>query len=224
MVEYIKINYPIYFKEIAEERRLRIDGRLKPDPNANVLWKMAIESVKEEEAQNLIIRAFEYANKIKYRHVGLTSDIYFAHPVRTAAMSMLCEECENIDFGIVGLLHNVFELSDTSTKIIAKHFGESIANQISDLTVDRELQWDYAYKQDYYNRINSNALSCRVVKVFDKIDNMFLLGLNPDDIIRGKYLDEIESYILPMAERDIPSVFPYLKLLFKDCKDSGFFG
>jgi len=215
---------PDYLKEIDIERRFRLDGRTIADPNAIDLWTKALRSIQGKEDLELLNAAFTFANKIEYRHVGMSSEIYFMHPMRTAAFALLCEERQNIDFGIVGLLHNVFELSDTAPEILASVFNESIANQISALTVDRDYQWDLAYKQDYYDGINSNPVSCRVVKIFDKLDNLFVLGLNPDDIIREKYLAEIRTHILTMAERDLPSVFPYLCGLVDECESAGFLG
>lgn len=218
------MNKPDYLKNINTERQFRLDGRTSPDPNAIDLWNRALTSIQNREDFGLLNSALEFAKKIEYRHMGMSSEIYFRHPLRTAAFALLCEERQNIDFGIVGLLHNVFELSDTAPEILASVFNESIANQISALTVDRDYQWDLAYKQDYYDGINSNPVSCRVVKIFDKLDNLFVLGLNPDDIIREKYLAEIRTHILAMAERDLPSVFPYLCGLVDECESTGFLG
>lgn len=213
---------PDYLKDISTERQFRLDGRTSPDPNAIDLWNRALTTIQSKEDFGLLNSAFEFAKKIQYRHVGLSSEIYFTHPMRTAAMALLCEERKNIDFGIIGLLHNVFELSDTSPQILSKHFGDSLTSQILALTVDRNFQWDLDYKQAYYDNINSNPLSCRVVKVLDKIDNLFVLGLNPDNTVREKYLSEIKTHILPMAESDLPSVFPYLYDLVNECELTGF--
>jgi (p)ppGpp synthase/HD superfamily hydrolase len=216
------MNIPDYLKDIKTERQFRLDGRTIADPNATDLWNRALNSIQRKEDLELLSSAFEFANKIEYRHMGMSSEIYFMHPMRTAAFALLCEERQNIDFGIVGLLHNVFELSDMAPEILASVFNESISNQILALTVDRNLQWDLAYKQDYYDGINSNPLSCRVVKIFDKLDNLFVLGLNPDAVTREKYLAEIRTHIIPMADRDLPSVFPYLSQLVDECESTGF--
>lgn len=216
------MNIPPYLRDISTERQSRLDGRQKPDPMARNLWNQAINSIQDMEDLRKISRAFEFAKKIEYRHMGLSSEIYFMHPMRTAAFALLCKECQNIDFGIIGLLHNVFELSDTSPEGLSRNFDESITNQILALTVDRDFQWDLAYKQAYYDDINSNPLSCRAVKIFDKLDNLYVLGLNPDEIVREKYLSEIRTHILPMAQRDLPSVYPYLCELVDETELTGF--
>ena len=67
-------------------------------------------------------------------------------------------------------------------------------------------------------------MSCRIVKIFDKLDNLFVLGLNSDAFTRDNYLAEIRVHILPMAERDLPSVFPYLCKLTDESESIGFLG
>jgi (p)ppGpp synthase/HD superfamily hydrolase len=199
-----------YLTEINKERENRIKGRLAPDPNAILLWNIAINGIQNFEKKEKLIKAFNFAKEIEYKHEGLSKDIYFAHPVRVAALSLLSQRSININCGLIGLLHNIFELSDIPFDLISKKFGKFIANQIKDLTVNRQLQYDKIYKNDYYKKINSNPLECRIVKIFDKIDNIFLLDLNPDEEIKIKYLTEIELYILPMVERDIPVLYNYL--------------
>ncbi len=215
---------PSYLQDISEERRLRVEGRKHPDPNAGMLWSQAVASVSDPADQSRLIDAFVFARQIPYRHDGLSADIYFAHPVRTAAMALLCEERNTLDFGIVGLLHNVLEVSDMLPEVLTDNFGENVTRQIAALTVNRDLQWDKRYKQSYYDKINFQPLSCRVVKVFDKLDNLFVLGLNPDEVTREKYLTEIKQYVLPIAERDMPAVFTYMGVLVEDCERTGFFG
>ena len=207
---------PSYLNEINIEREARIKGRMVPDPNAIILWKRAINDLNSIEEKGTLIKAFNFAKGIKYQHEGLASDIYFAHPIRVAALSLLSQKSINIDTGIIGLLHNVFELSNTPVDSISMQFGESIAQQIVDLTVNRDLQWDQKYKESYYTKINSNPLACRIVKIFDKLDNIFLLDLNPDEETKQKYLIEIETYILPMTERDMPEVYNYMQHMIQN--------
>jgi (p)ppGpp synthase/HD superfamily hydrolase len=205
-----------YLNEINIEREARLKGRMIPDPNAIVLWNRAINDLNSIEEKDILIKAFNFAKGIKYQHEGLASDIYFAHPIRVAALSLLSQKSINVDTGIIGLLHNVFELSNTTVDSISLLFGESIALQILDLTVNRDLQWNQKYKESYYTKINSNSLACRIVKIFDKLDNLFLLDLNPNEEIKQKYMIEIETYILPMTERDMPEVYNYMQNIIQN--------
>ncbi len=205
-----------YLNEIHIEREARLKGRMVSDPNAIILWNRAIYDLNTKAEKHKLIKAFNFAKRIKYQHEGLASDIYFAHPIRVAALSLLSQKSINVDTGIIGLLHNVFELSNTPVDSISMQFGESITQQIVDLTVNRDLQWDQKYKESYYTKINSNPLASRIVKIFDKLDNIFLLDLNPDEETKQKYLIEIETYILPMTERDMPEVYNYMQNMIQN--------
>jgi (p)ppGpp synthase/HD superfamily hydrolase len=99
-----------------------------------------------------------------------------------------------------------------------------VATQIKNLTVDRVQQWNAAYKTKYYKILTDGPVSAQIVKVFDKLDNMFLLGLNKDDEIRAKYLAEIERYVIPMAQKHLPNIANYMTVLSDDCKQQGYFG
>jgi len=83
-----------------------------------------------------------------------------------------------------------------------------------DLTVNRKHQWDLQYKYEYYLALNRNPQNCRIVKILDKLDNMYLLDLNDNELIKRKYLEEIEKYILPMTQADIPELYSYFETLF----------
>jgi (p)ppGpp synthase/HD superfamily hydrolase len=200
------------------ERQRRVLGLIKPDPHAVVLWDRAIASLKDDAERIRLKNTFEYAKSIKYKHIGLTSEIYFSHPLRVAALSVLISGATKADIGILGLLHNVLEVSDISEHALKDVIGSELATQISTLTVDRTVQWSKTYKIAYYQRIMGSLHSCRVVKIVDKLDNLFLLYLNQDEKVKEKYLNEIESFILPMTQADLPDALNYLKALVTDCR------
>ena len=81
-------------------------------------------------------------------------------------------------FGILGLLHNILEVSDVKKDYIIKKFGKKIYEQINILKVNRIQQWKASYKKKYYNRIFNGSKKVKVIKCFDKLDNLFLLKLN----------------------------------------------
>lgn len=199
-----------FLDSIAVERRRRMDGRVAPDPHARVLWDRAVAGHLRSAEREVLESAREYALGMEYHHGGLTSDVYAAHPLRVAAMALLSEAVPDAEPGIVGLLHNVLEVTDVCEAELHARFGESVRRQVVNLTVDRARQWDAHYKRAYYAALESGPPAARIVKVFDKLDNLFLLGLNPDRDVKSRYAREISSYVLPMAERDLPAVHPYL--------------
>jgi hypothetical protein len=52
-----------------------------------------------------------------------------------------------------------------------------------------------------------------VVKIIDKLDNLFILGLNPDEEVRKRYLNEISNYILPLVKQFLPQLANYFENL-----------
>ena len=216
------MNFEDILDDIGIERRRRLVGLLEPDPHAFVLWSRAMAALPDDVERSRLDHAFGFAKGIKYRHVGLTSEIYFSHPLRVAGIATLISGVQEAGIGMLAILHNVLEVSDVSVDMLADAFGSSISNQIVALTVDRDLQWDKAYKAGYYGKLIEGPLYARVVKIVDKLDNLFLLGLNPDVSVREKYLAEIEDFVLPMTEASLPSLTAYMRNLVQDCRTTGF--
>jgi len=208
--------------DIELERRRRLSGLLEPDPHALVLWARALAALPDDAERHRLAHAFRFAKEIKYRHVGLTSEIYFSHPLRVAALATLCAGTQDAAVGVLGVLHNVLEVSDVSLAELSATFGSGISDQIKTLTVDRAVQWDKVYKAGYYSKLMEGPLSIRVVKIFDKLDNLFLLGLNPDASVREKYLTEIEDFVLPMTIASVPGLTAYMLELIQNCHAVGF--
>ena len=184
------------------------------------LWEEALKIVNENEKQQLI-DAFNFAKTVEYDHPGLSSEIYFAHPLRVAALAILFSNENPVEAGIVGLLHNVFEVSTISSEVIDQRFGKEVTFMITTLTVDRAIQWDLFYKKKYYTSINNLSENARKVKVIDKFDNLFVLGLNPDAAVRSKYLDEIKVHIVPIVIKDLPFMSDYFLSLIDNCEKIG---
>lgn len=205
-----------FLDPIPTERQRRLEGRATPDPHAHELWARALELQASPADKDRLLAAHEYALGISYRHEGLASDAYAAHPLRVAAMALLCRATRGSEAGVVGLLHNILEVSDVGEQELRARFGANVRAQVASLTVDRSRQWDLAYKRVYYETLNAGPAAARVVKVFDKVDNLFLLGLNSDASVKTKYAQEILAYILPMAKRDIPALTPYLMGLLNE--------
>ena len=209
-----------YIDQIPKERKRRLLGIKEVDTRASYLWQEALKTLNSDE-KNILINAHNYAKKIVYDHPGLSAEIYFAHPLRVASLAILLAEENPVQAGIVGLLHNVFEVSTTSYEEIHQRFGEDVSFMITTLTVDRALQWDASYKRKYYSSINSLSKNARKVKVIDKFDNLFILGLNPDSEVRLRYLKEIKKYIVPIIERDLSYMLGYFSSLIINCEETG---
>ena len=211
-----------FLNEIEFERNRRLSGRYVFDPHANVLWEKTLSLITDINNKERLLEAYVFAENIKYIHPGLRPEVYFAHPVRVASLSMLYNNKVNVNLGILGLLHNLYELSEINVELVIENFGNKISNQILNLTIDRDLQWDQDYKSEYYKKIENDSLETPIIKIIDKLDNLFILGVNPDKEIKLKYLQEIEKFVLPLAKKFTPDLYAYMKKLVKNNYEIGF--
>ena len=167
-------------------------------------YKELMQSKLNEK--NLILDALNFAESIEYHHEGLSKEAYLAHPLRVASMSLRYINDITQNLVVLALLHNIFEVSKVSSQIVDERFGTIIKDSISILTVKRELQWNREYKEEYYSKIKSFSGPTMEIKVLDKFDNIFVIGLNPNEEVRLKYIKEIREYIIPMSEIVLPEL------------------
>lgn len=150
-----------------------------------------------------ISRALRFASQIEYQHGVVPSHVYLKHPLRVAMSLLRKDRAYDPEAIIIALLHNVLEVSSISAQQLHDLFGASAAIAITHLTVDRAQQYDVAYKDEYYARIEATSVACAQVKVADKLDNIYMLCFNSSEDVRMKYLDEIDRWVVPMAQRVI---------------------
>jgi (p)ppGpp synthase/HD superfamily hydrolase len=207
---------------IAQERNKRIQSRLNQGAGALVDFRRLINNGLGTSDYAAVTEALEYAATMDYHHAGMSSVTYLAHPLRVAEMVLSLVPRVPVETLIIAMLHNVLEVGNVPVGDLEQRFGAVVLQALKDLTVDRDLQWDADYKREYYQRLADGYRGACIVKVVDKLDNMFVLGLNPDGEIRRRYLEEIENYVLPMARQDIPSLTQYLTDLIEDCRRCGY--
>lgn len=162
----------------------------------------------------LIIRNFaKEIEKQEYSHGKLSKVQYMAHPYRVAYS--LVEQFPSIDESYIklALCHNIKEVSGI-TEDLSEYLGKELVKYVTVLTVDRDLQWESQYKSLYYREIRKNKIT-RVIKIFDKLDNLFILSENKDSKIKTMYLEEIENYLMPFIKLDTPTLEDCFKSLIK---------
>ena len=153
-----------------------------------------------------ISRALKYTFEIDYQHGSTPAQIYLNHPLRVT--TILARDVPVLDERtlVTARLHNVLEVSKISSHDLVAMLGGDVARSIEILTVDRAQQHDPIYKNEYYARIESVSKSCARVKVADKLDNIYMLCFNPSENVRDNYLNEIDRWVVPMAERVAPAL------------------
>lgn len=144
-------------------------------------------------------RALAYVAGLDYRGSILGSATYLAHVYRVTGLSLAAVPESPAKTAVLALLHNVMEVASVGRDELAEQFGEMVAEAVGALTVDRQRQFDLAYKEDYYRGIARLGTEISAVKACDKIDNLFTLCLNPDAAKRERYIQEVRRFVAPLA-------------------------
>ena len=145
----------------------------------------------------------------------------WSHPLRVANLVISHAPATGPEGIIIALLHNCIEVAHMTQETLMRRFGPLVGECIESLTVDRSRQWEPAYKDAFYKTIRAGSVAGQVVKVLDKMDNMFLLCMNPDDGARDRYLDEIHQHVRPMVSEVLFSLGDYFDRLYQDCRSLG---
>jgi hypothetical protein len=161
----------------------------------------------ENNMLSQVLDTLNYVSTIDYVHPGLNSLAYLDHPLRVASMAMFLplEKIVLLKSSVLALAHNSLETSTISKSELQKNLGTEIADAVSLLTVDRSNQYDSFYKDKYYEKISESSEFIKVVKVLDKLDNIFTLGMNSNKFAKDFYIFEIKKYVLPLCDK-LPDV------------------
>tara|TARA_B100000035_G_C20855897_1_gene489609 strand:+ start:38 stop:703 length:666 start_codon:yes stop_codon:yes gene_type:complete len=211
-------------KNYFYERKRRIKYKKVFDKTALLEWKRNIKTMKTVKNKRQLQSYFNYAKNLKYSHNN--SKVYFSHPLRVANLAFKISKYSTSpkNLVILGLFHNILETSNEKISFLEKLIGKKILRQIKILTVNRNKQWNLQYKAKYYRNISLQNKNTRLIKIIDKLDNLFTIGLNSSKIIRKRYISEIEQHILPMVKKDLPILVKYFDGLIKQSYILGYYG
>ncbi|MFL0162046.1 hypothetical protein [Aquirufa salirivi] len=212
-----------FLEEIEIEIGKRLNALENPENErfSENLWNSGLEDLSFDDQQYLK-KVLSFASSLDYHHAGLTPKAYLAHPIRVAGMTLLLsQKFEQKTLGAISLLHNALEVSSISHEELKSEVGQVVADSIKILTVERDLQENATYLNNYYGAISSTSHSLSIVKIIDKLDNLFILGLNSDDAVRERYLNEIENYVLPLVSKSLPQLTVYMENLVAYNKKNG---
>ena len=205
---------------ITEERLLRFSHLKSSGGTSHAVFLAALD--KHIDLSDSILPFYHLACNTDYTHPGLNKGQYLSHPLRVATLAL--EEFQNPSLQVIAtsLLHNLKEVSINSFNALSSSVPCEICQAIEVLTIDRARAQDSDYLTSYYDLISCSPDFVGVVKVLDKLDNMFLLCLNSSGLTRDKYIDEIELFVLPLARLRVPHLVRYIELLALDCREVGF--
>lgn len=205
---------------ITEERLLRFN-HLRASAGSSLAEFLSALS-KHQHLNNSIQVYYDFACNAEYNHPGLSKEQYLSHPLRVAKLAL--DELDDPTIPLVAtcLLHNLKEVSTDAFNSFSQSAPREISQAIEVLTIDRNRTNDKSYIKSYYDLIAEAPNFVGIVKVFDKLDNMFLLCLNSDASIRNTYIEEIEEFLIPLATSRVSHLVSYIKALAEDCKEVGF--
>ncbi len=211
-------------EEYEMQQKIRIEAFYNTDfylIYKNKLLDSINKKLKHDEKIK-VFSAIDFSESLKYFHDGLNKLQYLIHPFRVANLIFEKNISVSADLISLALLHNVIEVSKITNKKIINSFGKKLFDAINLLTVNRKQQWERIYKKEYYDKINNSNEIIPIVKVFDKLDNIYLLSTNKNDKVRSMYLDELEQYVIPLAKKYVPSVLKTLESAINYSNNDGY--
>ena len=203
-------------KSISFERDLRLQHHGSFQPSLLSLLKSEIANYPSFSDD--LYPVLDLTLSIDYNHIGLSSSAYLNHPLRVALLAITEAPTPTFELIATSLLHNIKELSEESFRNLSL-LPSSVIDAINLLTVDRSNS-TLEYKDHYYLSLSSKSFVAQV-KILDKLDNLFLLCLNPSHVIREDYLNEIETYLYPLVANFLPHLSDYFVELVADARQCG---
>ena len=182
------INDTIVFKNFEAERAEKMTSLCSDSIHTEKQFLDLLKFFGRKE--QTIFAALDYAKSLDFSKNHLKSS-YLSHPLRIASFLIRLKPDIHSDYIAIALLHNVPETTEISIEELKNIFNDVISTGIDTLVVDRNVPFP-SIQKSYYESIFSKGTSLVLVKLIDKIDNLFVLGLNPDDEVRKNYIDEID--------------------------------
>jgi len=192
-----------YIKSFTFESKIRNGAFSEKNKHANRLWKELINVLNDSQIKIVNDTKF-LAENIDYRHAGLSPAEYFLHAFRVGSLGGLLNIENRVLATQVGLLHNVYEVTELDRSFIAKHFGLTIDLALHKLTINRKLQTNLEYLSIYYNDIAKLPQNLGIIKIIDKIDNLYSLNITASAIVKERYMHEIDKFLLPLCKTIAP--------------------
>jgi (p)ppGpp synthase/HD superfamily hydrolase len=206
------------FAPIQDERAEKMRSLCNPPEYSERLFVRTLADFGRppEEAS----AALSYSHSLDFSRSPLKSS-YLSHPLRLATYLLKSLPTVDADVLRIAILHNVPEIGGADCSEIRDRFGNAVASGVETLLVDRRVPFE-SIKAAYYARIFSAGTSLTLVKLLDKMDNLFTLCLNPDAAVRANYLAEIREMLLPFAADFQPDLGRYLGELLDDAVRIGY--
>jgi len=171
-------------------------------------------------AETEVNRALDYAKTLDFSKSALKSS-YLSHPIRVADFLLRIDPSVSSAALVTAILHNLPETTSVPLVEIERSFGAAVSSGIGALLVDRKVSFS-AIQKNYYARLRAAGKEIMLIKLLDKMDNLFVLCLNPDEAVRRDYIAEIREELLLFARGVARGLGDYLEELLEDASRTGF--
>lgn len=179
-----------------------------------------LEALPLARPKERLLEALSFAKALDFSKSSL-KDSYLSHPFRVATFLAKLQPDASDEALIAALLHNVLETTTLKIDAVAGPFGAEVGTIIETLTVDRSRPFG-EIEGEYYRRIEAAGPTVKLIKLLDKMDNLFVLCLNSNNAIRAGYTAEIRARLMSFASSFLPGLGAYLSALLDDADSVGF--
>ncbi len=201
------------FKSIDFERNLRLQSRKNQGTGEIESFSNWLKDWPDKKLKEIGFETLELITNFNYNHNILNKKNYLAHVLRVTKMSILLQPKLAKELIVLSMIHNIFEATDLNEIDLLNYFDNKIIERVRILKINRERQNLNSYLTTYYSSIKNAHISVSIVKIIDKIDNIFTLCLNPNLSKRKAYLKQIEDFVIPLTRLKLPNVYDYLIIL-----------
>ena len=177
------------------------------EENKLVTIDILVNKVKEYDEDpkdlDLIMRAYEYAERKHFRQKRISGDDYIQHPLNVALI--LTELKVDAACIAAALLHDTIEDSDCTKEEEAKLFGEDVALLVDGVTKINKLHFNNFSEQMAANQRKilvglSEDVRVIFIKLADRLHNMRTLYVMTEEKQKKKAKETLEI-LTPVADR-----------------------
>ena len=201
------VSTPELDSSYADEMSFAVDAGLggqpgTPEERFSLLLSQTEKYLSESE-QDMLRRAFDYANAAHKGQLRKSGEPYISHPIEVALILVsLRMDAETL---VAALLHDVVEDTDATYDDIAAAFGDDVAQLVDGVTkISRiEVESLTAEQAETIRKMfvaMSKDIRVVVIKLADRLHNMRTLGALREDRRIFKANETLEIYA-PIAHR-----------------------
>ncbi|MBK86318.1 MAG: hypothetical protein CMC86_03860 [Flavobacteriaceae bacterium] len=192
----------IYFGSVEHEFKKKIKSFLMISDEAENNFK-SISAAKFSTNDYLEVEAaLEFSRNIKSLDKNhQSSSSYFIHALRVATHIAGTMKEGDLDCVKTGLIHNVFEISGfDKSYLLSKNFSQFTVDAIDLTTIDRELQFNDVYLENYYQKMLDFDERLVLIRCLDKLDNLLGMEVIADAELKANWMRTLKKFIIPLAK------------------------